>query len=129
MTKKDLNNWIMYHEIHHLSRLGFSISRISRHLVLNWRTVAKYLHMSESEYEQSLIQRQYKNKILTPYEPFVVEKLESFPDTSSAQVHDWLKEAHNYLPKVSPRTVYDFVMFVRHKYNIHLFQLSGNIFL
>lgn len=120
MTKKDLNNWIMYHEIHHLSRLGFSISKISRHLVLNWRTVARHLRMSEYEYEQSLIQRQFKNKILTPYESFVVEKLKLFPDTSSAQMHDWLKEAHSELPKVSSRTVYDFVMFVRHNYNIPL---------
>ncbi len=120
MTKKDLNNWIMYHEIHHLSRLGFSISKISRHLALNWRTVAKYLHMSEYEYEQYLIQQQYRSKTLTPYESFVAEKLASFPDTSSAQLHDWLKEAHEDLPEVSPRTVYDFVMFVRQKYNIPL---------
>lgn len=118
MTKKDLNNWIMYHEIHHLSRLGFSISRISRHLVLNWRTAAKYLQMSEYDYEQYLIQRQYRNKILTLYESFVAEKLALFTDTSSAQIHDWLKEAHSDLPVVSSRTVYDFVMFVRQKFNI-----------
>ena len=122
MTKKDLNNWIMYHEIHHHSRLGFSISKISRHLSLNWRTVAKYLHMDEYAYEQYLIRLQYRDKILTPFEGFIAKRLTSFPDTSSAQIHDWLKEAHNDLPKVSIRTVYDFVMFVRQKYNIPLVQ-------
>lgn len=118
MTKKDLNNWIMYHEIQQLSRLGFSISRISRHLVLSWRTVAKYLHMTEDKYEQYLLRIHCRNKILTTYEQFVIDKLTPFPDTSSAQIHDWLKEAYDDLPEVSVRTVYDFVMFVRQKHNI-----------
>ncbi|MBK9048608.1 MAG: hypothetical protein IPL74_18605 [Bacteroidetes bacterium] len=43
MTQKDINNWIMYHEIHQLSRLGFTASRIARHLVLDGRTVRKLL--------------------------------------------------------------------------------------
>ena len=96
----DLRGWIMYHEIHHHSRLSFSISKISRYLALNWRTVAKYLHMDEYGYEQYLIRLQYKDKILAPCEGFVAKRLTSFPDTSSAQIHDWLKEAHNDLPKV-----------------------------
>jgi hypothetical protein len=74
--------------------------------------------MAEDEYEQYLLRVQYRNKILTPYEQFVGDKLALFPDTSTAQIHDWLKEAHDDLPKVSPRTVYDFVIFVRQKYNI-----------
>lgn len=120
MTKKDLNNWIMYHEIHRLSRLGFSISKIGRFLVLNRRTVKKYLQMTEEEYEQNLLLLQCRNKILTPYEPFVVEKLTLFPDTSTAQIHDWLKGYHDDFIDASPRTVYNFVMFVRQKYNIPL---------
>jgi hypothetical protein len=37
MTKKDLNNWIMYHEIQKLNRLGFSNAKIARHLAMDAR--------------------------------------------------------------------------------------------
>jgi hypothetical protein len=46
MTKKDLTNWIMYHEIHGLNRLGFSISKTARYLAMDARTVNKYLQMT-----------------------------------------------------------------------------------
>jgi len=118
MNKKDINNWIMYHEIHKLSRMGFSKTKIAQFLVLNIRTVNKYLDMSEEGYEQFLIHKSERNKKLSPYESFVVNKLEWFPDTSTAQIHDWLKEHHPDFPEVGPRTVYNFVMFVRQKHNI-----------
>lgn len=118
MTKKDLNNWIMYYEIHKLKRLGFSTSKISRHLVMDARTVSKYLQMSEQDYEHSLLLFSERNKILSPYEDFVKEKLNLFQDTSSAQIHDWLLEHHKNLPQVGSRTVYNFVMYVRRKHNI-----------
>lgn len=52
MNKKNINNWNMYYEIHKLSRMGFSKTKIARFLVLNIRTVNKYLGMSEEGYEQ-----------------------------------------------------------------------------
>ena len=118
MTKKDLNNWIMYHEIKKLKRCGFSASKIARYLVLDRRTASKYLQMSEQDYELHLLSCGERNKALSAYEPFVKEKLNLYPDTSSAQIQDWLLEHHPDLPKVSSRTVYNFVMFVRHKHNI-----------
>jgi len=118
MTKKDLNNWIMYHEIHRLKRLGFSISKTARYLVMDARTVNKYLQMTEEDFEGYLLSLLHRNKLLTPYETFVKEKLTLYPDTSTAQMHDWLKEHHPDLMDVTPRTVYNFVMFVRRKFNI-----------
>lgn len=118
MTKKDLNNWIMYYEIHKLKRLGFSISKIGRHLVIDERTVSKYLQMSEQDYEHFLILYTERKKILSPYENFVKEKLSQFQDTSAAQIHDWLLEQHKNLPNVGARSVYNFVMYVRRKHNI-----------
>lgn len=118
MTNKNLNNWIMYHEIHHLSRLGFKASRIARYLGLDRRTVEQRLAMSEQEYEQFLINRHDRHKVLASYEDFVKSKLEKFQDTSTAQMFDWLKEHYTDLPKVSTRTVYNFVMYVRQKHNI-----------
>ena len=118
MTQKDLNNWIMYHEIHKLSRLGFSIAKIANYILSDPRTVSKYLKMNESEYEQFLIHSCKRTKTLETYETFVANKLFDYPDTSAAQVHDWLKEHHPDFPEVTPRTVYNFVMFVRQKHNI-----------
>ncbi|WP_016777144.1 IS21 family transposase [Anaerophaga thermohalophila] len=118
MNSKDVNNWIMYHEIHKLSRMGFSCPKIARYAVMDSRTVRKYLNMTEDEYEDFLIKNQYRHKLLNPYEDFVREKLAKFPETSSAQIFDWLKEHYPDLPKVSVRTVYNFTMFVRQKHNI-----------
>ena len=118
MTKKDLNNWIMYHEIHKLKRLGFSTSRIARHLGIDARTVGNRLAMSEDDFEQHLLREQSRNKVLSPYETYVKDKLTQFPDTSAAQIHDWLKQDHDDLPGVTPRTVYNFVTFVRQCHNI-----------
>ena len=118
MTQKDLNNWIMYHEIHKLKRLGFSAAKIARHLVLDARTTCKYLKMDEQGYEQFLVHSSVRNKILASYEKFIFDKLSEYQDTSTAQIHDWLKEHHPDFPKVTSRTVYNFVMYVRQKYNI-----------
>lgn len=108
----------MYHEVHNLSRLGFSQSKIARYLVIDIRTVSRYLNMTENDFEKHLINLSQRKKILSPYESFVCERLKEYPDTSSAQMHDWLKEHHEGFPEVPPRTVYNFVMFIRQKYNI-----------
>ena len=118
MTQEDVNNWFMYHEIHKLHRLGFKKARIARYLVLDPRTVKKYLEMSEESFENFLLQNQERSKKLAPYEVFVKERLNQYPDTSAAQIHDWLKEAYPDLPDVGERTVYNFVMYVRQKHNI-----------
>ena len=118
MTQKDLNKWIMYYEIHNLQRLGFSASKIALHLEIDVRTVRRFLRLSELNYEQSLLLNTERNKILSPFENFVKEKLQQFQDTSAAQIYDWLLEHHKNLPQVDSRTVYNFVMFVRRKYNI-----------
>jgi transposase len=128
MTKKDLNNWIMYHELHRFKRLGFSNTKIAQFLVIDARTVGKYLNMSEDEYEHRLLQSCQRKKVLSLYESFVFEKLSLFQDTSTAQIHDWLKEAHVDFPEISPRTVYNFVMFVRQKYNIPFVRTTREYF-
>jgi transposase len=118
MDKKDLNKWIMYHQIHHMQRQGCSILKISEELVLDRRTVKKYLSMSEEEYFNFIHRQKERYKILSPYEYFVKEKLEEFPETKSAQIHDWLKEHFKDFPNVASRTVYNFVIWIRQKYNI-----------
>jgi len=109
---------LMYHQIQQMDRDGYSVSRISELLGINRRTVKKYLLMSEQEYEQYLTRQSERKKELILYETFVRERLELFQDTSAAQMHDWLKEHHPDFPKVNPKTVYNFVHWIRNKYNI-----------
>ena len=113
-----LNKLIMYHEVNKMRREGHSISRIAKFLDINWRTVKKMLSMSDMEYEQYLSLQSQRSKELIPYEHFVKQKLDLFSDTSASQMHDWLKEYDCNFPNVHSKTVYNFVMWVRQKYNI-----------
>lgn len=108
----------MYHEIHKMSRQGHSISYISQYLVVNWRTVKKYLGMDDQQYEAFLSAAPNRSKELLPYESFIKIKLEKYPDTPASQMHDWLKEFDDHFPQVNPKTVYNFVMWVRQTHNI-----------
>ena len=109
---------IMYHQIHKMSRDGWSKSRISEFLSINWRTVSKYLKMSEEEFLAFIEVQGNRQKLLAPFEGFVKIKLEKYPDTKAAQMHDWLKEHYPGFPEVTPKTVYNFVMWVRQRHNI-----------
>ena len=115
-----LNKLIMYHQIHKMFRDGWSKSRISQFLVINWRTVSKYLDMSEEEFLAYIEAQSNRQKLLVSFEGFVKIKLEQYPDTKAAQMHDWLKEHYDHFPEVSPKTVYNFVMWVRQQHNIPL---------
>jgi transposase len=112
------NRLIVYHQIHKMHRDGWKVSRIATFLVINRRTVSKYLSMTEEEffiYQESFRDRKRE---LDPYEGFVKIKLERYPQTSAAQMHDWLKEHYDGFPEVSSKTVYNFVMKVRQEHNI-----------
>jgi transposase len=128
MTKQDLNYWMMYHEVHHLKRQGCSTRKICEELVLNFRTAKKYLSMTEDDFFRYLEQHTTRYKKLATYEEFVKEKLGSFPETSSAQMHDWLKEHHADFPKVNEKTVFNFVQFIRQKYNLPRVSLPRQYF-
>lgn len=109
---------MIYHEIHKLAREGHSISYISEHLTLDRRTVSHYLRMSEVEFDRSMERQSERKRGLRAYEGFVKGRLELYRDTSAAQMHDWLKEHHEDFPLTAPKTVFNFVAFVRTKYNL-----------
>jgi len=108
----------MYHEIQRMNREGFSISQISRIVLLDWRTVKHYLSMSEADFDLFISGQPERKKELQPCESFVHAKLKLYPDTSAAQMHDWLKERFSHLEAVSAKTVFNFVVWVRQKYNL-----------
>lgn len=76
-----------YYEVHKLSRDGFSISYISKLLVLNWRMVKKLLSIEDDRnYEAYLQGGSDKDKILEPYESFVKSRLEQYLQCSDARL-------------------------------------------
>ena len=113
-----MQNLIMYHEIQRLTREGFKPAYIARHLVLDRRTVKRYLNMSEEEFLEFKDRQSVRNKKLESYENFIKARLEDFPDASAAQVHDWLKEHHADFFDVNEKTVFNFVLFLRNKHGI-----------
>jgi transposase len=113
-----LAKWIMYHEVHRMHREGYSISKINDLLGLHRNTIRKYLSMREADYEALLIKQSERRKELDPYEEFVKDRLRLYPETSAAQMHDWLKEHHSSFPNVNPKTIFNFVHWIRNKYNI-----------
>ena len=118
MRKKFLNQWIMYHEVHRQHREGLKPAQIARELVMDRRTVKKYLAMTEEEYEHFIDIQTRRQRVLTPYENLVRTRLEHCPEASSAQVHDWLKEHYDDFIEVDNKTVFNFVLHVRSKYGI-----------
>ena len=113
-----MHKLIMYFEVHKLKREGLKIAQISRCLVMDYRTVKKYLEMSEDDYQDFLELQSTRHKILVAYEDFVKARLEACEDASAAQVHDWLKEQFKDFIDVNAKTVFNFVLYVRNKYGI-----------
>jgi len=101
-----------------MHREGYSISKINDLLGLHRSTIRKYLAMTEEAYEALLVRQSERSKELDSYEGFVRDRLKLYPETSAAQMYDWLKEHHSSLPKVNPKTIFNFVHWVRNKYNI-----------
>ncbi|MEO5995049.1 MAG: hypothetical protein ABIN89_00040 [Chitinophagaceae bacterium] len=48
--------------------------------------------MSERDFDQFMEKQSDRKRELLPYETFIQSRLVNYPDTSSAQMHDWLKE-------------------------------------
>ena len=108
----------MYNEIKKLFDEGHSKSAISRRLKIDRKTVRKYIGMDELNLERFIDRLKSRSRKLHCYEDFVRRRIEACPDCSAAQVEDWLKEYYEDFPKVSSRTIYSFVQYVRTKYHL-----------
>ena len=95
----------MYDKIQEYLRQHYSLRWISKKLSINYRTLKKYTNMSREEYESYIGNIGNKPFSLESYKAFVVKRLGLFPETSSAQMHDWLKEEYPDFPLITPRTV------------------------
>jgi hypothetical protein len=111
-------NLIMYFEIHRQERLGFKPSQIADYMGIDTRTVKKFLAMNERDYWDYQERLTHRGKKLEDYEGFIKGRIESCHQASSAQIHDWLKECHEDFIEVNAKTIYNFVQYVRSKYNL-----------
>lgn len=108
---------VMWYKVKELSD-KMNKTQIGKVLGLHRDTVRSYISMSLEEYESgSICNRSYKKK-LSPYADYVLKELDLYPFLSSPQIHDRLQEHFPDLPKISERTVYNFVESIREAYNI-----------
>ena len=108
----------MWNKVRELKSSGLNKSQISRKLGLYRGTVARYLAMSESDFISSNSYRRAYRYKLDSYEQYVHDELSEHPYLSSSQIHDHLKEHFPDFPEVNAKTVYNYVLQVRQKYNL-----------
>lgn len=109
----------MYHEIKKLRNIeGFSIQRIADHFSMNFRTVKKFLSMTEEDFDNYMEKKGSRPRLLDPYRSFIVNYLRKYQDTPAAVIHDRLKEHFPAFPKTDPKTVYNYVMSIRGEFNL-----------
>ncbi len=113
-----LKRLTMYSKVKNLFEKGLSISQISRTTKLDRKTVRKYLHMNEQDFQDHLSSMASRHHKLEEYEEFVRHRIEQCPDCSAAQVEDWLKEQYPAMDPISSRTVYAFVQKVRQTHHL-----------
>lgn len=109
---------VMWYKCKELFEKGFTKAQICRTTHLDKKTVRRYLRMSCEEFINSQSYKRMYLKKLDPYEDIIRGWLEQHSDLSSSQIHDWLRERYKNLPRVNPKTVYNFVQFIRAKYEI-----------
>lgn len=105
----------VYREIQQLKKLGFSQRKVARRLSISRETVARYWKMSLESYQHNS-QTICRAKALSEHEAVILGWLKQYPDMSSAQVLDWLKE--NYCESFKERTVSRYVRSLRAKHCI-----------
>ena len=109
---------VMWYKVKELKSQNLSNAQISRLTGLHRQTVAKYLRMSEAEFMASQTYcRNYAHK-LDRYEEFVAEELRNPAGLSAAQIEDHLRQKPEYDRSTCSKTVFNFVQYVRRKYNI-----------
>lgn len=110
---------VMWYKVRELfEKKHLKKTQIANILGMDVKTVRRYLRMDFSEFTSSQAYKREYGRKLDPYEKEVRQWLEEYEDLSSAQVHDWLKERHHDLPEVNDKTVYNYVRYLRVKYDM-----------
>ena len=84
----------VYNKIQSYKQMGYSIRKTAREADIDRKTVRKYWNMPQDEYVRYMAQCCSRSKILDPYKDEVVTLLETWPNITSAIIHDRLRENH-----------------------------------
>ncbi len=109
---------VMWYKVKEFHSQNLKKTQIAQLTGLHRETVAKYIKMSEAEFVSSQTYcRNYAHK-LDRYEDFVVEELRNPAGLSAAQIEDHLRQRSDYDRSTCSKTVFNYVQYVRRKYNI-----------
>jgi hypothetical protein len=115
--------WEMYYRIQELKRMGLNKSQIARHAGLDRRTVSWYYNTTPDEVHARNEELKTRYKRLDKYKSIILDWLKEFPDSSSSQIHDWLKERYSKLEIAvdvgrSSQTTCPWLPLVRYTFNM-----------
>lgn len=82
----------MYAEIQKLKKLGYKKQRAARQLELDTKTVRKYWDMSEDDFILQQLESKERTKNMDPYRNYVLDKLHTHSEITSAIIYDNLLE-------------------------------------
>jgi len=107
----------MYNEIQSYKQMGYSLRRCARTVDIDRKTVRKYWYMSPEDYVRYMAESKQRAKILNPYQDEIIAELETYPNITSAIIHDYLRERHeDFMP--SYRSVRLYVTALREELGI-----------
>lgn len=107
----------MYSEIQQLKSEGLNKSQIARKLGLNIKTIIKYWDIDPQKFAELRQNNWHRSSKLDKYQAQILARLKQYPDLSSAQIHDWLKEIYP-LSCFRERTVRRYVAALRKTHNL-----------
>ena len=84
----------MYNKIQSYKQMGYSIRRTAREADIDRKTVQKYWRMQQDEYVRYMAECCTRTRILDPYKDEITALLETWPNITSAIIHDRLRENH-----------------------------------
>ncbi len=90
----------MYQKIQQMKRQGYNKSEISRVLNIDRKTVRKYHSMTESQYQQYIIEAMYRDKLFDKYKSAILELYTANENKklNKTAVYDYLEEHFGKLP-------------------------------
>jgi transposase len=102
----------MYAEIQKLKKLGYKKQRAARQLEIDTKTVRKYWNMTEDEYVDERLESKERTKNMDPYREYVLDKLRTHREITSAIIYDnLLEDFERFEP--SYRSVRRYVLMLR----------------
>ena len=114
-----MKNWMIYEKIQELKRNHLNKSQVSRRLHIDYKTVSKYWDMPPDEFASYKNRAQRRSKKADVHKDYILACLQQYPDMSSAQIYDWVKE-HSGMKKLPfrKRSFRNYVNDIRKEYDI-----------